>query len=327
MNGGRRSGAIEALPDSLLRALERQAFAPLTPALDPLVEALRQRFGSALQAVLFYGSCLRNADPLDGLVDLYAVVDDYTRAYDRVSLRVANRWLPPNVFYLELPYGSARLRAKYAVLALDDLRRGVSTQWFHSYVWARFAQPVAVAYVRDMAVRQEILEALANAVLTFLQRVVPRLPACFELAHAWQEGLRLTYSAELRVEPPDRTRLLVEAWSEYFEQVTVAALPALNHRVRAEPARSSVRFLAEIGDAARRLNRFAWVVRRIQGKVLSVLRLVKGLFTFDGGLDYIVWKLERHSGEQIEIPDRVRRRPLVHGWGMFWRLYRRGIFR
>ena len=68
-------------------------------------------------------------------------------------------------------------------------------------------------------------------------------------------------------------------------------------------------------------------LRRGQGKLLSILRLVKGLFTFEGGLDYIAWKLERHSGEEIHIPDKVRRAPLIHLWAFFWGLYRRGIFK
>ena len=55
--------------------------------------------------------------------------------------------------------------------------------------------------------------------------------------------------------------------------------------------------------------------------------MVKALFTFEGGLDYIAWKLERHSGESIEIPELVRQRPLLHMWGFFWGLYRRGIFK
>ena len=70
-----------------------------------------------------------------------------------------------------------------------------------------------------------------------------------------------------------------------------------------------------------------WPVRRVQGKMLSITRLVKALFTFEGGLDYIAWKLERHSGEKVVIPDRVRRAPLIFLWGFFWSLYRRGIFK
>jgi len=68
-------------------------------------------------------------------------------------------------------------------------------------------------------------------------------------------------------------------------------------------------------------------LRRIQGKALSLLRLAKAVFTFRGGVDYILWKLERHSGVKIEASERVRRHPLIYGWGLAWRLYRQGILR
>ena len=58
--------------------------------------------------------------------------------------------------------------------------------------------------------------------------------------------------------------------------------------------------------------------------MLSIMRLLKALFTFEGALDYIAWKLERHSDEPIIIPDKVRRAPLIHIWAFSWGLYRRG---
>ena len=67
-----------------------------------------------------------------------------------------------------------------------------------------------------------------------------------------------------------------------------------------------------------------WRVRRVQGKLMSVLRLLKALFTFVGGLDYVAWKMQRHSGRQVEIPARVRRWPWIFMWGYFWGLYRQG---
>jgi hypothetical protein len=74
-------------------------------------------------------------------------------------------------------------------------------------------------------------------------------------------------------------------------------------------------------------SRWTWSFRRVYGKVLSVARLIKSLLTFDGGLDYVAWKLGRHSGQSIEIPDRVRRYPLIFVWSLLWKLYRRGIIR
>ena len=70
----------------------------------------------------------------------------------------------------------------------------------------------------------------------------------------------------------------------------------------------------------------AWI-RTVSGKFLALARILKASITFDGGLDYIVWKLARHSGREIEIPERVRRHPALHMWGFFWRLYRAGVFR
>ena len=61
--------------------------------------------------------------------------------------------------------------------------------------------------------------------------------------------------------------------------------------------------------------------------MLSVLRLFKALFTFEGGFDYIAWKLERHSGKVITIPPKVRKYPLLFVWGFMWRLYRDGVLR
>jgi hypothetical protein len=65
----------------------------------------------------------------------------------------------------------------------------------------------------------------------------------------------------------------------------------------------------------------------LQGKVLSFLRLCKAAITFSGGLDYLLWKIKRHSGVYIE-PTRVQRKyPLVFIWPLLWRLYRQGAFR
>jgi hypothetical protein len=80
-----------------------------------------------------------------------------------------------------------------------------------------------------------------------------------------------------------------------------------------------------LGD--RRLNWIGWRVRFLQGKVLSVLRLLKGLFTFKGGVDYILWKIERHSGVSVEVGPSLKRIPPLAIVVIFWRLFRQGAFR
>ncbi|TCK19072.1 hypothetical protein DFR30_2366 [Thiogranum longum] len=300
---------------------------PEHPALQTLIDALRRRYGENLVAVLFYGSCLRSGDPYDGLVDLYLIVDSYREANSSLPRAIWNWLLPPNVFYTEVAHEDHTVRCKYAVLTLADLQRGTSRRWFHSYLWGRFCQPVAVAWQRDNDSREKIDHCLLQAVITFLRRALPALPPEGDLLSLWRDGLTLSYRTELRPESANRAGELVSANLHYYETVTQYAADTLTPNFLLEPSATGLRYRTNYTAITRLVTGFAWKLRTVQGKLLSVARLLKALFTFDGGLDYIAWKLERHSGVSVEIPDRVRRWPLIFIWGMFWDLYRRGAFR
>lgn len=301
--------------------------APGHPALQTLVDALRSRYSENIVAILFYGSCLRSGDPYDGLVDLYLIVDRYRDANSSLLRAMWNWLLPPNVFYTEVAHETHTVRCKYAVLTLADLQRGTSRRWFHSYLWGRFCQPVAIAWQRNDDCRQKINHCLLQAVTTFLQRALPALPPEGDLLSLWRDGLTLSYRTELRPESANRAGELVSTNLHYYETVTEAAAGALAPKVQLAHSESGLHYRTSYPASTRLLAGLAWKLRTVQGKLLSVARLLKALFTFDGGLDYIAWKLERHSGVSVEIPERVRRWPLIFIWGMFWDLYRRGAFR
>jgi hypothetical protein len=74
-------------------------------------------------------------------------------------------------------------------------------------------------------------------------------------------------------------------------------------------------------------NRWAWKLRSWQGKLLSLMRLIKAALTFEGGVDYILWKIQRHSGVTVECEPRLKQRPFLAMWVLSWRLYRKGGFR
>lgn len=297
---------------------------PQHPALARLVESLRERHGACVAGVLFYGSCLRGGDPFDGLVDLYLVVDNYRCANRGVLKSVWNWLLPPNVFYAEQPCDGATLRCKYAVLSRADLRKGTSKRWFHSYLWGRFSQPTAIAWARNADIRHEIATCLAQAVHTFVSRTLPCAAPHGDSESLWAGALGLSYAAEMRPEPGARARQLAHSNRDWYRQVTAAVAPALSRPPQLD---ASGAYTHHTGAWRQRRCRIAWKLRSVLGKLLSVARLVKALFTFEGGLDYAAWKLERHSGQHIEVPERVRRYPLIFVWGLFWDLYRRGIFR
>jgi hypothetical protein len=311
-------------PPALIERVAREAAHEPSPALLELRDAVLSRHGDSVQAILYYGSCLRGGDPFDGLVDLYVLVDRYRHAFRSRLSALGNAWLAPNVYYLEASVGGRTVRAKYAVVSLRDFESGTSPRWFHSYLWARFAQPTGKLYLRAPAIEARIDRALAQAVLSFVARVVPRLSETFTATELWHRGLSLTYRAELRAEKTHRTAQLVEHNRDSFEARLSTALPALPYPVHLSDQST---YRAELNSSSRLWSRLAWALRIVQGKLLSLLRLIKALFTFQGGIEYVAWKLERHSGQRIELTPRLRRYPLIFVWPLMWRLYRRGVFR
>jgi hypothetical protein len=70
-----------------------------------------------------------------------------------------------------------------------------------------------------------------------------------------------------------------------------------------------------------------WSLRRLWGRSLNVLRLLKAASTFTDGLDYVLWKLERHSGLRIEATPRMRRYPRLAAFRLAWLVWRKGALR
>jgi hypothetical protein len=168
---------------------------------------------------------------------------------------------------------------------------------------------------------------LVQAVLSFVARVLPRVPNSFTARDLWRQGWTLSYRAELRAEKPDKLAGLFEAAPDYYEQLTWAALSRLFFPIDIQKENNTYRYTVSIADRARRMSQLDWMVRSWQGKLLSILRLIKGLLTFRGGIDYILWKIERHSGVKVEVPLRLKRFPLLATCVIFWKLYRRGAYR
>jgi hypothetical protein len=310
----------------LIDPIRRQMSQPASPAIHALADALLANYQNAIEAILFYGSCLRTGEDRGGLVDLYVLVDRYRAIEPRRLLAALNKLLPPNVFYMEVPFEDRVVRAKYAVLSLNDFTAGAS-RWFHSYIWGRFAQPIGLIYVRNDQIEQTIRSALAQAVLRFIDRVLPCIPASFTAHDLWCRGWTLSYRAELRAERPHKLVQLYEAAPQHYEQLTRSAIDCLSFPIDVQKEKGTYRYTASFSDNVRRRSRLDWIVRSWQGKLLSALRLLKGLLTFRGGVDYILWKIERHSGEKVEVPRQLKRYPLIATFVIFWKLYRRGAYR
>jgi hypothetical protein len=272
---------------------------PVDARVRAMAAAIAAKYGQAARAVLFYGSCLRQKQ-LDGLMlDFYVIVSSYREAYGMSWLAAANRLVPPNVF----PFQDGKLAAKYAVLSEADFHRLNGPETRNASVWARFAQPSRLVWAADDAARDRAIDAAARAVPTLLGAALPTAIKSADPLDLWRHAFALTYSAELRAERKARSGSVVDSDPERYRRFTPAGLAA------ASPKKQS------------------WARRRVEGKLLSVLRLAKASATFTGGADYIAWKINRHAGTNIVLKPWQRRFPLLAAISLLPRLLRSGAVR
>jgi hypothetical protein len=271
---------------------------PVDPRVTAVAQAIAARHGAASRAVLFYGSCLRDQALDDGMLDFYLIVSDYRATYDKRWLAAANRLLPPNVFH----FAADGLAAKYAVLSEADFRRLNGPETRSVSVWARFAQPSRLVWAADDAARENAIDAVARAAPALLAAAGERKRE--KPLDWWRRAFALTYSAELRAERAGRHASVVDSDRERYVRFTAPAAAAIEGR-----------------------RRSSWRRRRIEGKALSVLRLMKASATFAGGADYIAWKINRHAGTKIALKPWQRRHPLLAAITLLPRLLRSGAVR
>jgi hypothetical protein len=281
---------------------------PAPAAVAAIAEAARAIHGAGVCAVLFYGSCLRDGYREGLLVDLYLLVDDYATVHRSAPMRWLNQLIPPNVYYAETSHAGAVVRAKYALVSLPQFEQRVGRTTYNPYFWARFAQPTGLVWSRDVGVALRVRDALVQAVLSTDRAVRPLLADPGDALALWARAFAESYRTELRAEKPHRAEAIVRREAERYRRVTAA--------LGARPSD---------GDAATALRR--WRLRRIEGKALSVLRLIKASFTFAGGADYIAWKISRHAGVPVEFSPWERRHPILAAPLVLWRLTRQGVVR
>ena len=291
------------MPD-LKKLVAEELGEPVDPRVADLARAIADRHGRAARVVLFYGSCLRQRQ-LDGLMlDFYLIVSDYRAAYAKRWLALANRLVPPNVFYIERD----GLAAKYAVLSEADFARECGPEARSTSVVARFAQPARLVWSAGKAAAAKAIDSVSRCAPTLLGWTVPMLPKGTPVLDLWKHAFRLTFAAELRAERSDRSAAIVEADEKRYQAFGEAALAGL-----------------AIGNRRKRAR--WWKRMRGKGKLLSVLRLAKASATFAGGADYIAWKINRHAGTKIALKPWQRRWPLLAGLTLLPRLLKSGAVR
>lgn len=292
--------------------------APAPPQAVALARAIAAEHGACVAAVLLYGSCRRAGDA-SGLLDFY-VLHDGSRAFHRRVPRAAlEEVLPPTVLLRAAADGT---RAKVAVMSRRRFARRLRPGGLDTTVWARFCQPSTLVYARDEAARAWVHRAVAEAVATGALWAARLGPGEATPAEYWRGLFARTYGAELRAERGGRAGLIHAASAAWFDAALAPALTRAGARPVCLPEGRLRPGLPGPGRWGA-----AWASRRAAGKALNLARLVKAAFTFEGGADYLAWKISRHGGVTLQPTEWQRRHPLLAAPAVLWRLWRQGAVR
>jgi hypothetical protein len=257
-------------------------------------------------AILAYGSCIRDTAIDESLIDLYVLTRRFDEVSNKLLSRFACRVLPPNVYYAECMHAGRRLRSKFAVMTLSDFARR-TTNVQNPYFWARFAQPSRLVFAAEEVSRSTVLKAIVEATMICLYEAGKLAKPGEDILSALTRTLKASYATELRAEKQGRAEMLVALSREYYSDL-VGLVPLTTERLNIAAERQ-------------------WRTRQTIGKALSVARLIKAGFTFEGGADYMAWKIGRHSGEVLTMNSWQRRHPVLTGLLLLPKLLRKGAVR
>ena len=291
-----------------MSALAARVAAALERRVDPAVLAFAAELGleAGALAVLFYGSNLRTGS-LDGVLDFYVLRPG-----------PPDRGIWPRVSYRERAHAGATLRAKVATMTLATFHTAARGDTRDTTIWARFVQPSALAWSRDAAAGDAVREAICDAAATAARLAAAVGPVNGAEEDFWRALFRATYRAELRVEPAGREDAILSANRAHFDGLLPVALGEAGVQFRHEGRRIE----PQLGAAERRRILRWWNARRRVGKAINLARLARAVTTFEGGMRYAAWKVERHTGLPVKVTPLRERYPIIAAPGVAWLLWR-----
>jgi hypothetical protein len=280
----------------------------LAASIVPAVAALAGQLGAEADArsVLFYGSNLRSG-ALEGVLDFYVLTPG-----------PVERGMWPTVSYREVEIDGITLRAKIATMRLATFAQAAAARTLDTTIWARFAQPAALAWVADEAAARLTRDAVAAAGVSAARFAAALGPEEGAAVDYWRALFRATYAAELRVERSGREEQFIARDHDHYRALLPLAWMAAGISFTANGDRYRPQLAP---DSRARLLR-QWRRRRAMGKPINIARLIRAAFTFDGAARYGAWKIERHTGVAVRLTPWRERHPVLAAPGVLFAVWR-----
>jgi hypothetical protein len=314
---------LSPLTDASVRAaLAMGLDAAPSPRAGRLADFLARAFGPSTVALVHYGSHAYQSDPTsESAHDFFAIVENYGDAYRSLAATVGTRYrpgtaaalnhvLPPNVIEVRDQSASPPLVAKVAVFSLGAFQSACSTGTVDHFVRGRLFQAVQLVWTRDPEWRRAVVSAVVEARAGSFEWGRMFLPRTFDADTYCSCLLAASFAAEIRPESRVRISSLLDAQRPIMVPMYAALLQSL--------ARGAV--LDQHGElytnrhATQFWERLRWAVYFRRSKLRATLRWGKYVALYDDWLDYVVRKIARRSGVEIELSPRERRWPLIFLW-------------
>ncbi len=293
-----------------------------SPAALALSASLGRAFGASALAIIHYGSHAQGSDARrESAFDFFVIVERYRNAYESlaVTLRTSyaprtaallNHILTPNVVAVTDRTQQPPSAAKCAILSLRDLRREASVRARDHFVQGRLFQYVQLAWTRDPQARATVADTIIEARARTFSWGRPSLPPAFDAEEYFRALLERSFSAEIRPERGGRIEALLGAQREVVIRIYDALLQHLARERILLPDGNVYRLASPTGPLES--LRVRWYFRI--SKLRATARWLKYIALYDDWLDYLLRKIDRRSGQNIELTARERRWPLIFLW-------------
>lgn len=303
------------MSDLIKSTLIQELTSPVPEAISSFADYIAQKMEGTPLGILFFGSVLREMDP-EGIVDFYVITDGPASLGNAPLEKLANRMLPPNVYYMEHEVGGKCVRAKVAFLSLKQFLKRSTLFTLDTTIWARFCQPVRLVWVKDAVNAEKILQAIRQCLITAGCWAALLGPESGEADIYWHNLFTYTYAAELRVEKKGRSRNILAGKEERYRVL----LPATWTEASLEFEEKAGVLHPVLSFAARQKAAHNWRNIAAAGRPLNIARLIKAAFTFRDGVSYLLWKIRRHTGHDVYVSDFEKRHPILTLPLFLWRV-------
>ncbi len=276
-----------------------------------------------IKCVFMYGSMLNPIlSTSTSFPDFYVIVDDYKRFYKSNIHVVLNRILPPNSYFLKIDNSGLSMPFKYCVLDENALNRTTHYPGLKDFfVAGRLSKRIGILYVKDQKFLSQFLEDVYNAMRFNVMFAMSEMTKPFTLNDFILHLLGLSYRAEVRTETEDKIISIYNSEKNFYQEIYGSFLEQESFTGSLQIKDGSYVTIKPY-FTEEYTKRFIKTSRK-----RAISRLSKSIYTFSNYVDYLESKVERTTGEKLELSNLDRRFPLIFGWRHVFKLLKKKAIR